>query len=167
MTFTENGILLLQELHLFSSQLDGFLAKLLFQLQPAVVAAAHLVAVEDLLNGGRTDADTIQLEPVTQAITAPGGMGQAQGQNPFFYLRWCGLGMGMVDRQQIFQAGQPMGLEAAFVFIKLRAGNIPATTGFRDIAQGFGQFQHTQTLIGDFFLGFHAHNSFLQFRFWL
>ncbi|OQB24824.1 MAG: hypothetical protein BWY10_02581 [Chloroflexi bacterium ADurb.Bin180] len=54
---TKGRVVLLDERHLLTVQLDELLAVFLFQQQPAVVPAAHLVAVEDLLDRYRTEAN--------------------------------------------------------------------------------------------------------------
>lgn len=74
---------------------------LLLQLEPALVAGAHAVALKDLVDGGEAHRNTFQGQVVEQPTAAPSGTHQGQFKND---------GVGPVYRGQIFDPFQSAGL---------------------------------------------------------
>ncbi len=54
------------------------------QYEPAIVAAAHLATVEDLLDGDGIDLDSFQFEATAQPVATPGRIHQADIQYALF-----------------------------------------------------------------------------------
>lgn len=94
----------------------------LFQGQPAVIAGAQAIVVENLLDGDRRDAASF--EPVAavsrvfegQLLEALDGLGR------------CGLGMALVDRRQVLEAFEAVRLEASLPFVE--AGTVKTSSAF-------------------------------------
>ena len=61
-----------------------------------------------------------------------------------------GLRMRFVDRRQINQAVQPMGLKPPFVFVQLGPAHPPTPASFGHIAQFLCELQRTEAMPGDF-----------------
>lgn len=82
------------------------------------------------MDGDGADVDPFQFELVTQPVAAPGGMLQADIQDALLYFRRCSQRMGVVDRRQVDQAFDAMGLKTAFVLVELAARHaaLPASS---------------------------------------
>lgn len=150
MTFAEGGIGFLHRRKLFGGQFQPRLHVLCFQLEQALKAAAHAVFLQKALDGGIAHRLAFQLKQVAERVTAFDRMLQCQRQHPLDQLRRRGLGMGFVNRRQIFQSLQAEGLKAFLALLELRAGHPTLPTGFTHTAQRFGQVQDASPVTGDF-----------------
>lgn len=148
MPLPEGGIELFDKGGLLGSDLDGLACQLLFQLQPAVVFGAETGLVQDLLDGDRRDAHALERQYRLQAVAAIGRMLQRQGVDAGHRLRRRGHGVRLVDRRQVLQAFEAVGLEAALPLVEAGAVHSPAAAGFRRIAELFGKLKNAQTLLG-------------------
>ena len=100
---------------------------------------------------------------IAQPVAAPGRMRDAQGQDLLNGLRWGREGMRFVDGWEVFEPFQSVGLDAAFVFVKLGAWDVALPAGFGRIAEHFCQLQNTQTMMGYFFFCGHVRSLRIGF----
>src|SRR5829696_6824093 len=73
------GVLLFDEGHLFCRELDLLFGRLFLQLEPALIASAQALFVQDVLYGRGTHRDPFQLELIANAVAPPRRMREAQG----------------------------------------------------------------------------------------
>lgn len=77
MTFAETRVSLFDEGDLLRRKGNRLGGGFLLQLQQAFVFAAHAMLGQDVLHGGRTDADPLEPEHIAQLYAAPTRMLQA------------------------------------------------------------------------------------------
>ncbi len=93
--------------------------------------------VENVLDGWVADFDPFQCQNVTQSVTTPGGMLQADRQDLFHMLRRRGQRVAFRDGWKVFQPLNPVRLKAPLVFVKLRPRYPPLPTGLTDVPKRF------------------------------
>ena len=129
MALLEAGIELLEERRLLRGQLDRLVGVLALQRQPALVAGAEALVVEDLLDGDRRDPPPLQGQQRLDPVAAIRRMGQRQRLDPRdrFGRRRHRVRLG--DRRQVFfEAIQAFELEPPLPVVE--AGPVdPASRG--------------------------------------
>lgn len=95
-SLAEAGVLLLDESHLLRREFDLLLGGFLFQLEPPLVSASDPLLVEDVLDGGGAHPNALQLQPVTDAVTAPRRAREAHLDDPLPNLLWGGHGVALL-----------------------------------------------------------------------
>jgi hypothetical protein len=143
-------IILLDPHHLFGSQRNGFLGRFRFQFNKPLTEAGYAVLDQDVLDRGGTYGESFQFEHAAQLVTAPGEVQHSQCQHALQFLWWCGEGMGLVDRGNIFQPRQSMGLKSVLALVTDRSGYSSLPAGFTHIPECLCQFQDTQLVQGYF-----------------
>lgn len=161
MPFAEAGVLLLEERHLFGAELDGSLGVLRLQRQPAVVTRPQAVLVEDLLDGDRGHTDALQRQHRLEPVAAIGGVLERQRLDLLDHLRPRRLRVRLVDRRQVLEPLEAMGLKPPPPFVE--AGPVHAPLPARLVRRAIdspdrsllrltvpelpGQFQNAQPLL--------------------
>ena len=118
------------------------------QRQPAVVARAQLVLIQNLLHRGRRQPPSLQGRQRLQPVAATGRMGRCQLLNVRHRLRRCRLWMALGDRRQVLESSETMRLKTSFRWIEAGAIDPPTTTGRGHVGQLFCQLQNTQAMLG-------------------
>jgi hypothetical protein len=149
----------LQKLDLLGRQLQRLLALLLFQLEPAVMAGAHVVVVEDTPHGRSADTHTFQRQAVAQSVTTPARVLQGQRDKPSLNVRCGGGRVRVMDRRQVAQPCRAIGLKAPLKFVGPGARHAPLSASLRYVAQHLRQLQDTQPLTDDSLFCINAHGS--------
>ena len=137
----EAGIELFQERGLLGAEFERLLGVLALERQPALVARAEALIVEDLLDGDRRQAPACQGQEAPRAGCSHRPMQQRQRLEPGHHLgrrRRVALG----DRRQVLEAVEAFGLEAPLPVVETGAVDLVAPAGLGDIAQPLGQLQH-------------------------
>ena len=147
MPFAEAGVLLLEERHLFGAELDGSLGVLRLQRQPAVVTRPQAVLVEDLLDGDRGHTDALQRQHRLEPVAAIGGVLERQRLDLLDHLRPRRLRVRLVDRRQVLEPLEAMGLKPPPPFVEAGPVHAPLPARLRDVPELPGQFQNAQPLL--------------------
>ena len=156
MPLPELRILLLDKAHLLLAQFHALFGHMLLQAQPAIVARAQPMLVQDVLHRWSRDREAFQSQRVTEEIAAPGGMLQADGQQTFNVLRRGVHRVRLRDRGQVFESFDAVPLEAALVLVERLAREAAAAAGFRDVAEGLGEFEDGEALVGELLFSVHV-----------
>jgi hypothetical protein len=96
--------MLLQERRLLGAELDHLLGVLTLEREPALVARAQALVVEDLLDGDRREASALQRQERLEPVAAIGWMQQRQGLDPRHHLGRRRHRVTLGDRRQILEA---------------------------------------------------------------
>jgi len=144
--FPETGVQLFEEGGLLRGDLDRRLGIPRLQRRPAVDLRAKTVFVEDLLDRDRREPDPLQRQHRLVPVAAPGGMRERQILDLLDHLRRCRLRVAVVDRRQVLEPAEALGLEPAFPFIKAGPVHAPLPAGLGHVAEIPGQFQHAWAL---------------------
>lgn len=129
---------LLDEGDLLGGELDRGLGIAGLQRQPAVVTRAEIVVVEDLLDGDRRHPLALQHQHRLDAIAAIGRVIKRQGEDALAHLDRRRLRVRLVDRRQVFQAGETFELEPALPLVEARPIHAATATGLRCVTQLLG-----------------------------
>lgn len=105
--------------HLLGAKLDLVFETALFELEQQLIPSAHLMLVENILDGRITDLDPFKGQAVAQLVASPGGMFQAKSQDPLYLLGRCGERVRFGNGRKILQALNAVGLKPALVPVKL------------------------------------------------
>lgn len=161
MPLLEARIQLFDEGDLLSRQLHPFLQVLLFQLQLPLILRSQPVLVQDALDRRPAHIAPFHLQPVRDLHASPPGVLQCRVQDLLYHLRRGGLRVDEMNGGKILQAGDPLGLEPPFPLVESRAIHLHAFARLGDVAQGFGQLQHSKAPVGQLLGGvFHGHFRF-------
>ncbi len=147
MALAEAGVQPLDERRLLGRDLDLLVCIGLFQRQPATGARAEICGVEDLLDGDRRDGDPFQAQERFQPVAAIGWMLERQSPDPLHRRRRGRLRMALVDRRQILQALEALGLKAPLPFVEAGAVETALPARLRDTPKLLGQIQDTQAMM--------------------
>ena len=111
------------------------------QRQPALVAGAQALVVEDLLHRDRRDPPAFQGQQRLDLVAAVGRVGQRQLLDPRHHLRRGGHRVALGDRRQVLEPVQPLELEAPLPVVEAGPVDPAAPAGLADVAQPLRQLQ--------------------------
>src|SRR5262249_43916024 len=142
---------------LLRGEFKWFGDELLLEFQQAVKFGSHTMLDEDALDRRAADRDTMQLEMLAEADTAPGWMLEAQRDNPLDHLGRRRLRMRLVNGREVLEPLEPLELKAALVVVELGPGHAALPAGHTHIAQSLGELQHAEPLASDLLARVHTH----------
>lgn len=153
MPFPECGISPYDERDLFAGEINGLSGPFRLKLEPAVLFAGHAVFDEDVLDGRRTDGNSVQFQGVGETDASPGGTIEAEGQDTLNHLLRRRHGVALGDRRQILEALNPVRLNSPRALVELAAAHTSLTAGLGDIVKRLGQIQSGKPLPCAFYFG--------------